>query len=354
MNGTHELKRRRVLSCDAGTYVKRYIDERKASLDSSPTSVLARILEQLGRSDGKINELLKSAEDNRDTSYKQALLKRRKIPRALRRADLPAAAPTEEDELAEFFPRFVKVRGYVTPRDMAQLNAKTILRSSIITADLNRYYPRWADEHYSDIEHTLWFNWTAKNASKALCVAAASGSGITEDEWVCNSATWAFDFTADATEQLDVWLTHSISGYCEWHSPGWQHYVSLWLLHEVFVDKWVPPPSGAGPWTYEEIGSIPLYVDRLYSNNSSLAMDGPPPQGYFGGSPTAGVPTASVGNGDLRVALEEGWDYTVYSGLTICLTANHHAAIGVGRLAGTDFLPFVIKGGIRCFLCRLD
>jgi hypothetical protein len=339
-------KKRRSIECKADPFINKYIKERSELIENSQSRVLSRILEHLAKSDKEIKRILDTSKKVR-TIIENEFARRPVVPQMLKRKDIPSISPTEEDIVREFLPRLTSARLYL---DFSTLKGDPIslARSCVEPSTLNHFYPIWAEPFESHTENSYWLDWTSKSSSEAWCITGVNGRGHLQDELVANTATWAWDFSAGTTEELDIWFQHSVRGPCVWRTDGGD--VSLWILFEVYVDKWIPPESGTGWMTAEEVASIPYHICRLYSTNASLAMNGPPPEPNF----VPGCPTCALAlnprEGHIRVQVEEGFSYTVYSGLTVALAANEHAAISVGSLAGANFDPCKFRG--NCMICR--
>lgn len=338
-------KRWRHIECKADPFINKYIEERSELIENSQSRVLSRILDHLAKSDEEIRGILDTSRKVR-TSLKNEFVRRPMVPKMLQRKDIPSIPLSEDELVKEFSPRLTSTRLYLD-FNAVKGDPTSLLKACTAPSTLNHFFPIWAEPIESQ-EENYWFDWTAKSASEAWCVAGVPGGGRTQDELVANTATWAWDFTARSTEELDIWFQHSVRGPCVWRTDGGD--VSLWILFEIYVDKWIPPESGTGWWTTEEVASIPRHICKLYSTNTSLAMNGTPPEPNF----VPGCYTCSLAlnpkEGHVRVHVEEGFSYTVYSGLTVALTANEHAAIAIGSLEGAYFDPCKFRG--LCMICR--
>jgi hypothetical protein len=342
-------RKRRVLGSKSKEFIEGYLNDRKDLMEQSPRRVLARILERLGKSDPEIQTILnayKQARTGREISF----LRRPKVPVTLQREDIPGIPLSDEERFGDFFPRLVSLRAYVEDPGLLLSEPAELLRSSLLMGTLDPLYPRWATVFESNPERSHWFQWTRRPRSEVLCISGLRGAGVLEDDQVTNTATWAWDFGAVATEPVDIWFQNFARGPCVWDSNDGD--VSLWVLFEASVEKWIPPESGSGWETSVEVAKLEAQISRLWSTNPSLALDGPPPHPYLApGSPEGAIPIHPQENNHIRVQVEAGYSYTVYSAVTVALTANEEAAIALGSLGGAYFQPCTVRG--LCFICRL-
>lgn len=290
-----------------------YIDRRGKIGHYTQSEMLASIIDYLAKSDPEIQRIVEASKKAQIASAEEFARRLTQPASVHLKADLPFPPPFRGDV----------EEGFLSPK------------GDTVPCHLQSKYPLWADALCSDEEKTGFFCWSYSPAPIAKFVAWAIGSGRLQDEWIDRSATWAWNFTPRVTGELDVVMPFRLSGGpCAWRKNGGN--VSIWIITDVFVDKWVPPESGTGWETTEEIARVPTDTKLLYST-SSLAMNGPPPQdgNFFANFSPCGT--------DLRINVEENFSYTIYAVVTVALTANEHAAIGAGQVAGTDIYECVLQ-----------
>lgn len=325
---------------DTGNFIDSYLKKRSIYIENSESRIMARIIKHLGKSDPKIKDIVQVARKVHKKTSKH-FVKKPSLPRMLRRKDLPCLEPLEDDVIEGLLPRLASLRVQIDPRVIATRTLGDIWNACTIACPRLNGWPDWGTEEFSNKGKTYWYNWTNKPTTVS-CVAGVAGSGRSQDEWVSNTARWYWLFTPDTTENLDVWISHKLSGSCAWRMNGGD--VTVWIMTEVKVEKYVPGKMG-----WQVIKSLPRSIRLLYSTNSGLDMNGPPPQGYFGGTSNAYVGFAPADEG-FTISVEEGFFHLIGVDVTVALTANEHAGIGIGELSGNYFDPCKLKG--YCTLCR--
>ena len=329
---------------DTGNFINNYLKSRSVYIESSKSRLIAQIMSHLGKSDPKINAMIESAGKIQEELSKQFLKEHSspRLPRMLRKQNIPCLEKNEDNEIETLLPRLANLRIHIDPREIATRSLKDIWNACTVPCPRYNGWPNWGDEEFSNDEKSYWFSWTNKPTSVS-CVAGVAGSGRSQDEWISNTARWYWLFSPEVTENLDVWISNRLSGPCAWRSNGGD--VSVWIMTEVQVEKYIPGNIG-----WQLVKSIPRSIRLLYSTNSGLDMNGPPPQGYFGGSSRNSYVGFEPTDEGFTINVEEGFFHLISVDVTIALTANEHSAIGIGMMGGNYFDPCKLKA--YCTLCR--
>jgi hypothetical protein len=339
------LPSQEIVTKDAYKFVAQHLRKKAEDIEDSPEQVRERILEHLAKSDKRIRALLHKA-NVAAANQAKAMLKRPPLPAALKRADLPAIATNEyvapRGEFAGDLPRLISIHGLLDPVALRGASLGDLWDALTVPAVRASGFPIWGDPQWSHSNQVYWSQWTSTSAFRAMCLAGCVGRGVWQDEMLTNTARWRWMFTPRASEPLQIFTSHGISGPCAWRSGG--GHVSLWLLAETTVEKYV---SGQG---WQRVGFEDRSIRKLFSSNSGLAMNGPPPQGYFGGSSGSKVSFSGTDNG-VAIAAEAGRLFTIGVDVTLALTANMNAAIAVGELAGSS-LELCRLEAPSCTICR--
>jgi hypothetical protein len=288
-------------------FMDEYIDRRGKIGRDTQSEMLASIIDYLAKSDPEIQGIVEASKKAQIASAEEFA----------RRFSQPASVPLKAD--LPFLPpfRLDVEEGILSPK------------RDTVPCHLGSQFPRWIDSFSSNIEQGGSICRDHRVPPIAEFVAWACGSGHSHDDWTYRCATWGWNFRPRVTGELDVVMPFRLTGRsCQWHKNGGD--VSMWVITDVCVDKWVPPESGTGEMTPEEVARVPTDAKLLYSTVSSLAKNGPPPQGdFFANFSPCGT--------YLRINVEENFSYTIYAAVTVALRANEHAAIGAGLVAGNDF-----------------
>lgn len=334
----------RLIGGDIANFIESYLESRSVYMENSESRLMTQIIRHLGKSDPKINAILERATKTHEETSKQFIRERSspRLPRMLRRKDIPCLEANEDNEIEALLPRLASLRVHINPRELATRNIKDIWNACTVPCPRLNGWPNWGNEEFSNDEKSYWFSWTNKPTAVS-CVAGVAGSGRTQDEWVSNTARWYWLFSPQVSESLDVWVSNRLSGPCAWRRNGGD--VSVWIMTEVKVEKYIPGNIG-----WQLVKSIPRTIRLLYSTNSGLDMNGSPPQGYFGGSSRSSYVEFSPTDEGFAIDVEEGFFHLIGVDVTMVLTANEHARVGVGMMAGNYFDPCKLKA--YCTLCR--
>lgn len=229
----------------------------------------------------------------------------------------------------------------------------------VVKCDLGSTYPRWcwcpegASEPFCrpgdpiagpdclvvDEDTGEEIHWCSKNEyttwtpgrldhrnSMADFYAHATGSRVQKDEWISNCAKWAWRFTAEEDEEVEIDVDCFLSGLCSWRGGG---DVTLWIRGSLRVISLSPDD----PDPYLDIEPS---IRLSYSTHG--VIDEPPPQGCFGGDAQSHVtfsPTAS----NPRIRVRADHTYVVVAAATPVLMANFDAAIVLGDLSTVGDRP---------------
>ncbi|MBU1170137.1 MAG: hypothetical protein KKD44_11285 [Proteobacteria bacterium] len=330
----------RSIGGDTGDFIGNHLKKRSVFIENSESRIMARIIKHLGESDPVIKDIVQNARTINEEKSKQ-FLKELSLPKMLCRNDLPCLETAEDNIMEGVLPRLASLKVKIDPRELATRTLNDVWNACTVACPRLNGWPNWGSEEYSNEGQYYWYDWTSKPTTVS-CIAGVSGRGRLQDEWVSNTARWYWLFTPSVSENLDVWISHRLSGPCSWRRNGGD--VSVWIMTEVKVEKYMPRTS-----TWQVIKTLPRTIRLLYSTNSGLDMNGPPPQGYFGGTSDAYVGFAPSDQG-FAIGVEEDHFHLVGVDVTIALTANENAGITVGKFAGSNFEPCEIKS--YSTLCR--
>lgn len=178
------------------------------------------------------------------------------------------------------------------------------------------------EKHWcSEDEYTDWLPIRISHGrATAEFYASARGSGVRQDEWISNCVKWAWRFTAEEDEEVEIDVNCFLSGPCAWRGGG---NVTLWIRGALRVISFSPDD----PDPYLDIEES---IRLSFSTVDSMADDGPPPQGFFRRDQQSHVtfsPTAS----NPRIRVRANRTYVVVAAAIPALIANFDAAIILGE-----------------------